>query len=170
MAMPSSGPISMSQINTELGRSSNAQISLDSAENGGYATINQCSVSKPVLTNPAKLSEWYSYNHSASCSGLPVIYIDTYSYGSTTIQFGAYDACNGSLLSGGNILGKITINFNFIRQTGINLGSTESASLEIFANSNVSDILTLTSGTFFSYEITSIFIEGAGAQLNACAA
>lgn len=169
MAMPSSGPISMSQINTELGRSSNAQISLDSAENGGYATINQCSVSKPVLTNPAKLSEWYSYNHSASCSGLPVVYIDTYSYGSTNIQFGAYDACNGSLITPLG-LGKITINFNFIRQTGGHLGSTESASLEIFANSNVSDILTLTSGTFFSYEITSIFIEGAGAQLNACAA
>ena len=43
MAMPSSGPISMSQINTELGRSSTATITLDSAENGGYAIINQCS-------------------------------------------------------------------------------------------------------------------------------
>jgi|ETN01SMinimDraft_4_1059930.scaffolds.fasta_scaffold08840_3 hypothetical protein len=65
MALASSGQISMSQINTELGRSSSSQISLDSAENGSYATINSNSSSKPSSSNPASMSEWYSYNHSA---------------------------------------------------------------------------------------------------------
>jgi hypothetical protein len=66
MTMPASGQISMSQINTELGRASNAEISLDTAENGGYATINVSSASKPSSANPATMSEWYSYNHNAT--------------------------------------------------------------------------------------------------------
>lgn len=64
--MPASGTISMSQINTELGRASTSAISLDTAENGGYATINTNSSSRPSASNPASLSEWYSYNHSAA--------------------------------------------------------------------------------------------------------
>ena len=56
----------MSDINVELGRSSTATISLDTAENGGYATINTASTSRPSSTNPASMSEWYGYNHSAS--------------------------------------------------------------------------------------------------------
>ncbi len=67
MALQSSGAISMSQINTELGRSSTAQISLDTAENGGYAAINTCGSPRPSSSNPASMSEWYSYNHSAQC-------------------------------------------------------------------------------------------------------
>ena len=67
MTLPSSGQISMSQINTELGRTSTAEISLDTAENGGYATINTCSPSYPSSGNPASMSEWYSYNHAATC-------------------------------------------------------------------------------------------------------
>lgn len=66
MTLPASGQISMSQINTELGRSSTATISLDTAENGGYATINTDSTSRPSATNPASMSEWYGYNHNAS--------------------------------------------------------------------------------------------------------
>jgi hypothetical protein len=64
----------MSQINTELGRSSTANISLDTAENGGYATINTASSSRPSATNPATMSEWYNYNHNAS-SGFANSYI-----------------------------------------------------------------------------------------------
>jgi hypothetical protein len=66
MALPSSGTISMSQINTELARSSTANISLDTAENGGYGAINQNSSSRPSANNPAAMSEWYSYNHTAA--------------------------------------------------------------------------------------------------------
>lgn len=67
MALQGSGSISMSQINTELQRSSTATISLDAAENGSYATINTCSSSRPSSSNPASMSEWYSYNHTAAC-------------------------------------------------------------------------------------------------------
>jgi len=59
----------MSEINTELGRSSNATISLDSAESGTYATINTASASYPNDARPAAMSEWYSYDHTASASG-----------------------------------------------------------------------------------------------------
>jgi hypothetical protein len=69
MALQGSGSISMSQINSELQRSSTATISLDAAENGSYATINTCSSSRPSSGNPASMSEWYSYNHTASCGG-----------------------------------------------------------------------------------------------------
>jgi len=65
MSLPSSGQLSFSQINVELGRSSTAEISLNEAENGTYATINTDSISRPSATNPASVSEWYSYNHSA---------------------------------------------------------------------------------------------------------
>jgi hypothetical protein len=68
MALQSSGQlIRMSQINTELGRSSTATISLDTAENGGYGTINTCASPYPLAANPASMSEWYGYNHSAAC-------------------------------------------------------------------------------------------------------
>ena len=65
MALPSTGPISMSQINVELGRSSTANISLDAAENGTYVAINQNSSIKPLAGNPASMSEWRGYDHSA---------------------------------------------------------------------------------------------------------
>ena len=74
--LPSSGQISMSQINTELGRSSTSQISLDTAENGGYGAINTNSASRPNASNPAAMSEWYSYNHSAV--GYDLYYADVY--------------------------------------------------------------------------------------------
>lgn len=63
MALPSTGSISMNQINIELGRASGANISLDAAENGSYAAINQNSVAKPSSGNPASMSEWRGYNH-----------------------------------------------------------------------------------------------------------
>jgi hypothetical protein len=56
----------MSQINTELGRSSTSLITLDNAENGTYATINVNSAIRPSSTNPAAISEWRGYNHSAA--------------------------------------------------------------------------------------------------------
>ena len=69
MALPASGnTISMSQINTELGRSSSAQISLNLAEAGSYATINTASSSRPNGSTPNAMSEWLSYNHT-SCFG-----------------------------------------------------------------------------------------------------
>ena len=56
----------MSQINTELGRTSTATISLDDAESGVYGAINTGSTSYPLDARPASISEWYSYNHTAA--------------------------------------------------------------------------------------------------------
>lgn len=66
MALPTSGPISLGDINGELGRARTSNISLDAAENGSYVAINQSSISKPSSTNPAIISEWRGYNHSTS--------------------------------------------------------------------------------------------------------
>lgn len=65
MALPAGGEISMGQINSELGRSFTALIGLDEAENGVYATINTNSAFRPDPANPASMSEWYRYNHTA---------------------------------------------------------------------------------------------------------
>ncbi len=66
MALPSSGEISFANINTELGRSSTAQIGINEAEAGTYATINQASAQKPNGSTPNAINEWYSYDHSAA--------------------------------------------------------------------------------------------------------
>ena len=68
MALQASGTISLSQIMTEIGRTAGTATSLDAAENGTYATININSVSRPNGANPAAMSEWYGYNHSAQPS------------------------------------------------------------------------------------------------------
>lgn len=71
MTLVSSGTIRMSQINTELGRTSNLTITLDKAENGVYGAINTNSTSRPSATNPATMSEWYGYNHNAVAATPP---------------------------------------------------------------------------------------------------
>lgn len=57
------GSVSMSAINSELGRSSTAGISLNTAEDGGYVCINQFSGARPASDQPAAMSEWKGYNH-----------------------------------------------------------------------------------------------------------
>jgi hypothetical protein len=65
MALQASGPISMSNINVEIGRASNATIAITTASQGVYVAINVNSASRPDGTNPQKISEWYGYNHTA---------------------------------------------------------------------------------------------------------
>jgi len=77
MALPSSGQISMSQINTELGRSATALISLNTAESGGYGAINQCSPSRPDGFTPDTMDEWHGYNHTINCCGGNPCYFHT---------------------------------------------------------------------------------------------
>lgn len=67
MTLVGYGAISMGDINVELGRSRTAQISLDTAENGGYGAINPNGTGNiPSATNPAQMSEWYGYDHNAA--------------------------------------------------------------------------------------------------------
>jgi hypothetical protein len=66
MALADSGEISFSDINTELGRSSDAELSLSDAAQGNVAVINTNSANTPDSSTPHSISEWYSYNHSAS--------------------------------------------------------------------------------------------------------
>lgn len=65
MALPATGEISARQINVELGRSTSAELSIDTAENGGYGAINQASPKRPNASNPASFSEWRGYDHNA---------------------------------------------------------------------------------------------------------
>lgn len=68
MALPSSGTLKFSDIRTELNVTGQTPFSIDAAENGTYATINQCSAQRPSSANPAAVSEWYSYNHTGGAS------------------------------------------------------------------------------------------------------
>lgn len=79
MPVPSSGTISLGKIGKEIrststsddydnGPHTSSATGLDDAENGTYGAINQNNVSsnRPSATNPAKMSEWYSYDHNLS--------------------------------------------------------------------------------------------------------
>lgn len=66
MALPTSGQLSMNDINRELNRTGTAFISLDNAESGTYGSINTNSSSRPNNARPAAISEWYGYNHDAA--------------------------------------------------------------------------------------------------------
>ena len=74
MAVPGSGTISLGRIRQELETSNYAAsvytaaaTNLDTAENGGYYTLNPCSPALPLAANPARMSEWYGYDHNAPC-------------------------------------------------------------------------------------------------------
>ena len=66
MALTSSGQIAMSEINTELGRTSTtANTSLEDQSDGTYATINTAnnSADRPDGSAPHAMTEFYSYDH-----------------------------------------------------------------------------------------------------------
>lgn len=91
MALPSSGQIAANQINTELGRSSTAQISITDAKNGSYAAINNASGKRPT-SGPYygfAYTDWYSYNHSAAYPSI-IPYLEENS-ADVNIRFYAYN-------------------------------------------------------------------------------
>ena len=108
MALPSSGPISMSQINTELGRSASSAISLDTAENGGYGAIKQCTFPRPDGGNPASMSEWYGYNHSAACT----VSCSTSESGLNLNFWCSAVTLQKEVLLGGYTSGTVTVNYS----------------------------------------------------------
>ena len=66
MALQSSGQIKFSQLSVELNQNATSELSISTAAEGGYETINTASTNKPNDSQPHAISEWYSYDHSAS--------------------------------------------------------------------------------------------------------
>ena len=69
MALTTSGEIKLSQINTELGRTSTTtNTSLAQCSDGTNGTINTANATadRPNTTAPHSMSEFYSYNHTLS--------------------------------------------------------------------------------------------------------
>jgi hypothetical protein len=72
MTLPSSGPISSSMINTELGRSSTAVLALKTASDGGYVVINRNSAVGLTIYNNSlsgidySPTAFYSYDHTTN--------------------------------------------------------------------------------------------------------
>ena len=164
MALPSSGEIKMSQINTELGRTSTLQIALDSAERNGYAIINQCSPSRPSGARPASMSEWYGYNHAASCSGLPQIYLELES-SVTSVVWKSKTACAGSLY---NVPGTVNILFTVVYTSNGNTLESDSL-VSIPQGSNTSTVVILGTGAaYVSHTVLSYWITDADADLIIC--
>ena len=94
MTLVASGELGMRSINVELGRTAAAEISLDTAENGGYVAINQNSRSRPSSANPAAISEWYSYNHNAAGPTPTVILLPEIGFDERTVD----TACRNIIL------------------------------------------------------------------------
>ena len=80
MTVPSSGELSLGKIRKEMGATSNAndynngpstaETGLDEMENGGYGAVNIYANPKPNSANPAKMSEWYGYDHLTTSSDI----------------------------------------------------------------------------------------------------
>jgi hypothetical protein len=68
MALQSSGEIKISQIATELGVGGEPDLSLGGLSNGSFGTINTANAvaDRPDEEPPHAMSEFYSYDHSAS--------------------------------------------------------------------------------------------------------
>jgi hypothetical protein len=79
MALPGSGQISFNDIRIELGISSQAPFSINTAVTDGYdpGTVDrQFATSFPNSTTPHSVSEWYSYNPK-SCNNVLSVAIVT---------------------------------------------------------------------------------------------
>ena len=120
MALPAAyATMSMGDINVELGRARTSYISLNTAEDGGYGAINTNSSSRPSSSDPASISEWYSYNHSAApansvtfSSFFSYTGSGTGSYSGTVTITGANATFNARSTSTGNFSTDTIININ----------------------------------------------------------
>lgn len=95
MAIPSSGQLAASAINSELRRGSTSTLSIDTAENGGYTPLNTNSRSRPSAINPAAYSEWYGYDHSGGGGVGPVTRLN-FGYDDRNSFQGGASACAGN--------------------------------------------------------------------------
>jgi hypothetical protein len=113
MALPASGPISMSMLITELentGLTSNIELSKigallgsDTNRSSGYVPVNRSAPIKPTDdVVPSAVSEWYSYNHIAN-QDCPTGDIDT------PILLGSYLYYRVNVTGGSGAISSITI-------------------------------------------------------------
>jgi len=103
VAIGSSGAIRLAaDIGVELGQSSTQTVELADAATGGISTINTASASYPNSSAPHLMSEWYSYDHSASSWDNDTDWYDNAinswwdSYVKVRIDFGYNSSYNGS--------------------------------------------------------------------------
>jgi hypothetical protein len=81
MAIASSGAIRLTgDIGAELGQGAGAVVGLKAASIGNYASINtnNAVADRPDGSAPHKMSEFYSYDHSAAASGFGGIFVDDF--------------------------------------------------------------------------------------------
>ena len=180
-SLPSTGPISMSMINTVLGRTSNTANSL--LAGGSTPTVGSLFYIGAQLgslnqTAPHSISEWYGYTTALS---LPLIKYDAYSSsfsGTTVVNLGSagstYNATAFGSIITGSIAGKTGGNYYRINDgltsqyisssNGPNIsGSSFSLSMMVNIKTSGSPIMMIYSGSNTGYagiELTNIFGDG----------
>jgi hypothetical protein len=146
--------MSMGDINVELGRARTSYISLNTAEDGGYGAINTNSSSRPSSSDPASISEWYSYNHSAAPANSVTI-SSTYYWSYTTLS--SNNASGTITITGSSATFKaraVVINGTPTAITNINIGgNTRTATRSKTAGTTDSVALVLGPGTY-SYTVS----------------
>jgi len=79
MTLPLSGPLSLGDINVELGRSRTSLVGIKEAEYGDYIPLNPYSPYKPNEYVECYFSEWYGYDQNYAPPSAPMeIYGDFY--------------------------------------------------------------------------------------------
>jgi hypothetical protein len=144
MALPCSGPLSISQIHTELGSSSYSLHTLSVAAGKG---------------TPDAISEFYCYsNRSISFSNLYSLgYTGSVSGTVTIVGTWTFQAAAALYYGGGTVSANITVN-----------GNTRSASRGGASGTNYSSTFTLTSGTYaYSLSVTVSSGSGGSGYINA---
>lgn len=146
--------ISLGDINVELGRSRTSTISIDTAENGGYGAINTNSTSRPSSTNPASVSEWYSYNHTAAPAN-SITFSSGFSYtGSSSTSFSGTVTIVGATAT---FFARSTSTGNFSTDTNININGNARRARITTQGTLDSTSFTLSAGTYsytFSCQVT----------------
>jgi len=163
MALTSSGTISMSDIRTELGDS--GAISLKEASDGTIVTLNTTSVDAgdgPDGSTPHAMSEWYSYDHSASgastaWSSVPSNFnINGSTWPDTTTSNQTISLANGS--------GNTTVSCGG-NSTGGNLTVAISTSSTPSSGHSSSAAVSHTSGTLYmQFKLTAVRFQDGNSQ------
>jgi hypothetical protein len=148
--------LSMGDINVELGRARTSSISIDTAENGGYGAINQNSPSRPSSNNPAAISEWYSYNHSAGPSN-SVTFSSGFSY--TGSSSGSFSGTVTIVGASATFNARSTSTGNFSTDTNINIGGNARRARITTQGTLDSTTFTLGPGTY-SYTFSCLVTGG----------